>query len=210
MKRTFLGDIHGDFEVLKRALHLDKGPIIQVGDMGLGFPHQKKVRGLWVPDPDSSDPVEFNPRMQFIRGNHDDPVACRKYPNYMGDYGVDSETGIFFISGGESIDRKERTMGIDWWEDEQLTYRELDDAITRYYEVRPSVVLSHECPTSVIKEIHSHHHYPSRTSNALEAMFVLHQPRVWIFGHHHKVWRRTINHTDFICVAINDRIAVDI
>jgi predicted phosphodiesterase len=201
---VFLGDIHGEFSRIARTLHRYPGDIVvQVGDMGLGMPYFKRYRRMWVPDPNRKDPEEFDPRFRFIRGNHDDPAACRKYPNYLGDFGVDPATGIFVLSGGESIDRAERIEGRDWWADEQLSYAELEKAIDSYRLARPRVVVSHECPDSVMRLLHSHHLQPSRTSQALEAMLRIHRPDLWVFGHHHKTWEKKLEGTFFVCMAIN-------
>jgi len=201
----FLGDIHGDFEVARQACrkYPEADWIFQVGDMGFGFPHYKRHKGVLVPDPEASDPTEFDPRFRFIRGNHDKPEVCRGHAHYLGDYGVHEPTGIFFISGGESTDKEHRTAYVDWWPDEELSAVDFHKAVALYASVKPEVVISHECPSSLLWLLCSHHAEVSSTSDVLEIMLQIHRPKVWVFGHHHKIWRKEIEGTQFICAAIN-------
>jgi predicted phosphodiesterase len=200
---VFLGDIHGEFHRLDRILRrFSEDRIVQVGDMGIGFPHFKRSRRVWVPDLHGKDPEAFDSRLSFIRGNHDNPAACRAYPNYLGDWGYDESLGVFFVSGGESSDRAQREEGRDWWPDEQLNDREMQEAIALYARVRPRVVVSHECPSMLMPMLHSHHPTPSRTSEGLQAMLDIHHPDLWAFGHHHKTWEKRAG-TLFVCLAIN-------
>lgn len=199
-----LGDIHGAFSVVEKALRKHPGvPVLQVGDMGFGFPHYKRWRRMLIPDPTGKDPEKFQTRFAFIRGNHDSPAVCAAHPNYLGDFGIHEPTGVFFFSGGESTDREDRHSGIDWWPEEQLPYDRMVEAINLYEKVRPSVVISHECPSSLIPMMHSHHRTPSRTSNALQTMLDIHRPDLWCFGHHHRTWEKKVNGTFFVCLAIN-------
>ena len=212
MTLRFLGDVHGCWSVVDKMLKRHKdSTIIQVGDLGLGFPRVYKKLNLntgeyqWKEA--KPDPVSFDPRFKFIRGNHDNPQVCATYPNYMGDFGIDPETGVFFISGGMSTDRNDRTIGQDWWEDEELSYQQLGECMALYEQTKPDVVVSHECPDRIVRLLHSHHG-SSRTSSALEQMMTIHSPRAWVFGHHHKMWVKEVDHTQFACCAINQAISV--
>lgn len=199
-----LGDTHGDFaQILKISRRYPDTPIRHLGDVGLGFPYQKKVKGIWISDPKRKDPESFPDNVLFCRGNHDSPSVCRSHPNYLGDYGIDPLTGIFFVSGGESTDRDSRIEGRDWWRDEELHYTELHRAVGLYEEKRPRIVISHECPSSIIPLIRSHHRMTSRTSQCLQAMLDIHRPDLWVFGHHHVTWQKKRNGSLFACAAIN-------
>lgn len=200
-----LGDIHGKFDEVGKAIrrHPDI-PVLSVGDMGFGFPHYKRWRRAWIPDPTGKDPSEFPANFSFIRGNHDAPAVCRAHPNYLGDYGIDPETGIFFVSGAKSIDRDDRVEGVDWWPDEELTIAQFNAAIDLFEKTRPQIVMSHDAPLAVMQHLKSHHVYDkSRTQQGLQGMLEVHRPALWCFGHHHCVWEKKINGTLFVCVAIN-------
>lgn len=133
----FIGDVHGKTNELTHRL---LGPefynkrAFQLGDMGIGF------RGVKL--------REF-PRKYFlwIRGNHDRPDWCREHPNYAGDFGYLEEEKLFFLGGAWSIDKEWRVPGESWWEDEELSYKELDEAYQLYVRVKPRIVATHEAPS---------------------------------------------------------------
>jgi len=191
----FIGDIHGEVDWYMARIENEPASI-QLGDFGHGF-------------------VQFPERPnthKFIRGNHDDPTLCRNDRRYMGDYGFDDATGIFYISGGFSIDRDYRTENVDWWRDEELNYTDLMACIELYNEKRPEIVVSHECPAHIVMMLHGAHSWfaPSRTANALDTMWRNHPPKTWLFGHHHKNYDSVVLGTRFICVASCDTINIDI
>lgn len=163
-----IGDVHGrvsEYQALADAA----GKSIQIGDMGLGF------RGVHL---------EPNHRHKFFRGNHDSPQACRAHPNYMGDWGYDETLNLFWFAGADSIDRHLRREGVSWWRDEELSLDEWQRALDLYEQVRPSLVLSHDGPQLFI-EAGFGIRDRSRTRQALQAAYELHQPEAWLFGHHH-------------------------
>ena len=215
MKIHFLGDIHGCWGILDEVLcRYGDNRVIQVGDMGIGFPLQYKTvdpageKATKMGDP---DPLELTNRFSFIRGNHDNPDVCRKYPNYLGDFGIMRETGIFYVSGANSIDANMRKIGIDWWDDEELSYTQFNQAIELYEVAKPRVVVSHEAPASVTAHLTKFNHIrPSKTAIALEAMLKVHKPDLWVFGHHHMVWRKQIDKTLFVCAATNQVVTFDV
>lgn len=216
MKLTFLGDVHGDWNVLNKILQKHKNKtIVQVGDLGLGFESQYVLNinsGLWEASV-NNDPKTFPENFRFIRGNHCNPEVSRIYPNYLGDFGYNKELGIFYVSGAWSIDRENRTQGIDWWPEEELSIEQLNQAIDLYKEIRPEIIVSHTCPEFVANQLinRSHKRYTDqRTEIALDRMFQIHKPKYWIFGHWHVVWRKNIDETNFVCCPINGTFTLDI
>jgi len=211
MKRVFVGDLHGDWRVLNQLLqHYKKAKIIQIGDLGLGFASHFNVEtGKPYYDGDPELPDNF----RFIRGNHDNPETCRQYPNYIGDYGFDQETNAFYISGAWSFDQAYRTQGLDWWVDEELSYQELQKAIDLYTEIKPNIVFSHTCPAIIAKTFlmnHKYEYHADRTEAALETMWKIHQPRLWLFGHWHRNFDKTVLNTRFFCLNINQAKVFDL
>lgn len=53
-------------------------------------------------------------------------------------------------------------------------------------------------------------HLGNITSDGLQAMFEIHQPDIWIFGHHHKSIDTIVNGTRFICLKEADYITIDL
>lgn len=191
----FIGDVHGKYKQYKRII---KGceRSIQVGDMGVGFIDTRPTHeGRWLFNP----PFDaMNPNHEFIRGNHDNPGVCKQQKLCIRDGTVRDD--MMFIGGAYSIDRCYRKEGYDWWQDEELSYAELSTMIDIYLAARPRIMVTHDCPMYVQAHIHSHHIENTRTNGALENMFELHQPELWIFGHHHVHFDKVIKSTRFICL----------
>ncbi len=191
----FIGDIHGDMD---KYLELIKGceNSIQVGDFGAGF----------VPLP---DPANLPLCHKFIRGNHDSPYCCRLSSHWIKDGTWDELHKMMFIGGAYSIDQNWRTPMISWWPDEELSYEELSGLISEYDFRKPEVMVTHDCPDS-IRQHFFRIHESTKTSAALQSMFEIHKPKLWIFGHHHRFKNEIIKGTRFICLGIDETCDIDI
>lgn len=179
----FIGDVHAKFPAY---MVLTEGctESMQVGDFGIGF-------GLPAPI--------LGPNHVFIRGNHDNPEECAKEPSYLGDFGV--HKGIFFVGGAFSIDRPRRREGVDWWPNEQLTYKQMKEAGDLYIQTKPTVVVSHMCPLSVEEEAFAFSYiYRNPTHAFLESLLLWHKPKLWIFGHYHIAVDQVIDGCRYICL----------
>ena len=201
----FVGDVHGYLDTFRRELKKYKKlypneTVIQIGDMGLGFP---KSQSSILPN-----------YCNFVRGNHDAPNVCRAHPNYLGDFGSKEIDGhrTFFVSGAYSIDRAYRTEGISWWPEEELSIMELNTALEQYVEYKPEIMITHDGPSHATTWLLNRYilannvpyveqsPIPTRTGQALTAMFEQYQPKLWIFGHWHTSWIKKINGTVFVCL----------
>lgn len=188
-----IGDVHGKIESYEKLLvsirKQDKEAItFQVGDMGVGF------KGVNYP--------KVTPNDYWIAGNHDDALVCEKCPGNLGDYGhkIINERKIFWVRGALSIDRAMRVEGETWWAYEELTYQQLNDAVSLYKEIKPDIVISHDCP----RQLHAEHYRykeSGRTVEALGVMLEAHSPTKWVYGHYHVHYDNTIFGTRFICLA---------
>lgn len=201
----FIGDIHADFNYyLGLVKNITHTPTVQVGDFGIGFPkfpYPKKIDGdHW-----------------FIRGNHDNPAECKKHPNYLGDYGYHKEWNLFYCGGADSIDKEYRVWGVNWWEDEEQDYRTLNEKVLPLFEAtRPRLVVTHTCPTNVTAELRKvigdngwGTPPTTRTEHALQAMFEVHQPELWVFGHFHRRFDYRMDGTRFVCLNTYQIIDVE-
>jgi hypothetical protein len=105
-----------------------------------------------------------------------------------------------------------------WFKDEELSNSDLNEAIGRYKETRPKIVISHTAPSEGAKEVlkelngsyflNKHGDVESRTSKALQEMFEAQQPSAWYFGHFHINREFVIGGTNFRCLAEMARFEV--
>lgn len=185
MKLTIIGDVHGKIERYKEIIDNCEFSIC-VGDFGFKEEwdwHITTIKGRhWI-----------NP------GNHDfGPYMKTTLPSTR-NFGWWPDYQLMTIRGAESIDKHFRTEGIDWFANEELNYQEQLAAFDWYCKVKPKIVISHDCPQSVMTSLFG---YPekSQTRTMLEMMFQEHQPDFWVFGHHHKNKDVQIGRTRFVCL----------
>ena len=182
-----IGDVHcktnAYFDILKKY----NGESIQVGDFGFDIEHKWHL--------DNIDSVKH--KVNF--GNHDDYTFLNQ-PHSLGDFSYIDTYNLLSVRGAFSVDQYKRTEGIDWFRNEELDYNEMNLAIDLCELRKPKIIVSHDCPHEVRKHIFGIHE-KSITSNGLQGMFELHQPDIWLFGHHHKSKDERINGTRFICLA---------
>lgn len=183
-----VGDVHGKLSRYHNLIQ-NKQPeqSIQLGDFGFSRQHD------WFLNTMDCD------RHKVLFGNHDD-YGYLDREHSLGDFSVLHKGEIMTVRGGYSLDAARRTIGLDWWAEEEMSFEEWNRCIDTYTQTRPSIVLSHECPTAPLAQMFGHYN-PSATSKGLQVLFEIHRPALWVFGHHHKAMRATINGTEFCCLA---------
>lgn len=192
---VFIGDVHGKFGAYKTIIKQYPNSI-QVGDMGVGF--RRWPHGEYDINPPYDKMVEMNAR--FIPGNHDNPFVCKKHTQCI-QYGI-IEGDMMFCGGAWSIDWQWRIEGYNWWPEEELTHSEFYKIMDIYELNKPRIMVTHDCPETVLHLIHSHHLcFTTRTGQCFDAMFKMHQPEIWVFGHHHISFDQVVEGTRFICLA---------
>jgi predicted phosphodiesterase len=199
MKTPFrvIGDVHG---VYGRYIKLtEKAEFsVQLGDMGLDYAALESV-----------DPMHH----RFVPGNHDnyDNLSPHAFQTDWGQISM-GPVDFFYIRGAYSIDRMLRTVGIDWWEQEQMSWESGRQLVETIAALQPKLILSHDCPTVALNAgvatIDSEWIGPSITSQILQAVWEVWQPKHWVFGHHHRDWIKQIEGTQFIC--LNSLSSLDI
>jgi len=183
-----LGDVHGGDRIpdyIKLAKQAEYS--IQVGDLS-----GRDYQFLHALQPS---------RHRAFTGNHEvfdtsSEWYWRKMKHFLGDYGtidIPHMPFIFYMRGGFSLNHKRK--GLSWSEEEELGKREIDQAIILYSQVEPDIMISHEAPLSVVGDVsnpmvaHNHGYDHSvirtKTSQGLQAMFEMHKPKIFIFGHYH-------------------------
>lgn len=201
---AFIGDIEGEYGwYLKTLDNYRDMPTLQLGDLRIGFPKAYHVGKL---------PETLPLNHMFIRGNHDKPLDCRNYPNYIGDYGFLHNFGIFYAGGAHSIDWQGRKEGYNYWKNEEQIAPELwtGNIIPLYEKIRPKIVVTHDAPWRVVNhvvQIRKNDFFPGEveykenlTTLMLDRMFDIHKPDIWVFGHHHFNIEEMYNGTLFKCI----------
>lgn len=212
----FIGDVHGKVSQYAKLL---QGPSIQVGDLGFKRAHE------WHRD--NVDP-EIH---KVVFGNHDYyPMLNEAYS--LGDFSVLPD-GIMTIRGAMTVDKSgmkaevvlnmhgepilkengepettlvfyKRNEGEDLFSDqEELSTSKCEQVLDAFDEHRPSIVVSHDCPTEIRNMVIGKGRTPHKTitDQLLQGCFEMHQPDIWIFGHYHHSWSETVNGTKFVCLA---------
>lgn len=193
-----IGDVHGKYDRYKKITEGLKDTI-QVGDMGVGFVSPRSGREMRNPHFDWM--VENNHR--FIRGNHDNPSVCTRHRQFIPDGTIEDD--VMFIGGALSIDKNYRIEGLDYWSDEEISYEKLGYLISIYSEVKPRIMITHECPEYIAHDLNHRRFkldpmFASRTRIALQNMWEIHKPEIWVFGHWHISWKKDVLGTRFICL----------
>ena len=188
---TVIGDVHGKYKEYHEIIReVDRCPYtLQLGDFGFKYESLKNV--------DST-------RHLILPGNHDNYNDCYNYSHFLGDYGYTSLNRVefFYYRGAYSIDRGDRTVGINWWENEQVSIDQFMKARELYRIVKPRIVISHDCPDSISYQLLKPHQrkYENLTGWALQELLNIHQPNLWIFGHYHNARTIQYGNTKFVCL----------
>lgn len=212
-KIMVVGDLHGDWGKLN-ALIAQKQPeyVLQCGDFG------------WWPALEIKRPVLYGQQKPWklkgvkpgkanvfwCDGNHEDHWALkrgepgRSYEKVMymprgSTISLPDGRVVLFMGGASSIDRSERTMGVDWFPDEIISYPELDEALAHD---RVDIVISHTCPVEFSVRCNNgsdgKNDDPCRV--ALSAILKKYKPGLWVFGHWHRAQEGRHNNTYWQCL----------
>jgi len=183
-------DIHGKYEHFKRLL-VDN--LIQLGDFGFHIAHE-----LFKHERTNNQYVLF--------GNHDDYTKVYDEHSLYDITTIDTGNyAILCIRGAWSIDKIYRTEGKDWWNEEELTYKQMQNAtdiIVKWKEEleekKEIIIISHDCPMFVKKELFGYEN-KTITNQFLEHVQEIVKPSLWFFGHYHTDVTYFSNDTFFEC-----------
>lgn len=213
---TFLravGDLHGCIDNRSRFNDLpsfmelckDAGKdnyVVQLGDFGFDYTLLDKLDSNGV---------------KIVLGNHENLDTAFNYPHILHRFGPCTlgPFNFFFVSGGFSVDKNYRikdqqvTGFKSWWSNEELSQEEGRSCLDLYEQIKPDVVMAHDCPASISSmignpEILIAFGWPkdmvSSTQELLQQMVDVHSPRLFLFGHHHKEFHIRYHDTDYYCL----------
>lgn len=172
MKFIFIGDIHGNLiHCLKVCNKNPDATIVAIGDIGVGFVPTEIF---------SKMPNNF----RFFVGNHDNRQLARTLDANLGDFG-EYNSKFFFVSGADSIDKERRIEGVNWWNDEELSYDQGNACLDMWKESKCQILVCHDCPQSIAQYNHLIYDQ-SKTRQLLQCMIEARKPKMVIYGHHHR------------------------
>lgn len=190
-KITVIGDVHGKYDKYYEIIReTDRHPYtVQLGDFGFKYETLKNL------DPN---------KHKIVAGNHDNYDKIVSIPHYLGDYGYAAlnDVNFFYYRGAYSIDRQYRTLGVSWWSNEQVDVDGFMKARELYREIKPKIMITHDCPESVsLGYLRAGDQiYQNQTGYFLQELYNIHQPDLWVHGHWHLSKTTQIDKTKFVCI----------
>lgn len=198
----YVGDVHGNLAIIDRILGFSNegDTIIQVGDFGIGFFHDKFFEKY------SHKLESKGVNLLAIRGNHDDPSRfdgskIGSNIELVSDYSIKNINGKnhLFIGGAVSVDRIKRIPNHNWWENEIVQFNEENESFLNSL-TDIDVVVTHTCPRTAFPLDHIgvgfYFDEDSELSKDIEIEFnkmdkikdILtknNNIKNWMFGHYH-------------------------
>ena len=209
-KTIAVGDIHGDFTPLVSLIKNNKDAILlQCGDFGWWKPLRNRILDV--------DRIckENNVIIHWCEGNHEDHPFIKKNdmvtPNIIHQPRGSTITlpdgrVVLFIGGADSIDKKYRTAGYDWFpEDENITIND----IRNLPDIDVDVIISHTAPEYFDLMLPKTGHfagtdlstYKDNNCILLNLVFDKYKPKEWYFGHFHKYDEGEYNNCEWVLLS---------
>ncbi len=162
-------------------------------------------------------------KVYWCDGNHEDHWDLRDERNYMkapcelalsvyymkrgSTLQLPDGRIVLFMGGADSIDKKHRKVGLDWFPEELITQRD----VYNLPDVNVDIVISHTCPDELYVEMMARRaevwdkerllwkkEDPSRV--ALSYVLATYKPALWYFGHYHIFVRGKLDGTTWCCL----------
>jgi len=188
------GDVHGNFKRLNMLINKNKPElIICCGDFGY-WPNSGR---------DLTDiKLQGAEKLLWCEGNHEDhwSLANRESDEivpgiiYMprgSTYELPDGRTILFMGGADSIDKRARTLGRDWFPEEIITQKDM----MNLPDIKVDIFITHTCPNELIDTLKLQYpekgHEPS--NDALTELWKIYKPDLWYFGHWHQYQEGVLN-----------------
>ena len=144
----------------------------------------------------------------FCDGNHEDHESLSQLESneimpkvfYMkrgSTFTLEDGRVILFIGGAYSIDKRYRTPGIDWFDTETISQRDIENLPN----VDIDIVISHTCPKEFFKHVFEFEKQYDSSMEALSYVLEKYKPKFWYFGHFHKFKRGKVGGCTFTALA---------
>ena len=209
MNTLVVGDLHGDWSSLNQLIN-KKQPnlVLQCGDFGHWPALEYLKRNLYRDkSPWKLQGVKAqDAHVLWCDGNHEDHWHLREHNvNYQGVTYMPrgsvrmltDQRMVMFVGGAESVDKSSRTLGIDWFPEEVISWAESESIVE--YGGPVDIVISHTCPLEFdIPGKPDKHSDPTRMT--LSWVLNKYKPDLWYFGHWHTNVRGKYRNTRWECL----------
>ena len=197
-----VGDIHGDWEFLNTFINKkNPGIILQVGDYGWWPAFDGKhtlgkitySNGLTKSHPWYLNGIKNpNTKIHWCDGNHEDHWALKDitdnetqpncfYQKRGSTMTLPDGRVVLFMGGAYSIDKSMRTMGVDWFPEETISWGDM----MNLPDCKVDIVISHTCPVSFLPYLNIGVKANDPSCEALENILLKYRPTEWFHGHWH-------------------------
>lgn len=207
MKVLVCGDIHGDWGRLNQLMSQKRPDIVlQCGDFGwwpsmcvkrsvIFGQRSWNHKGLKIPE---------GTKVYWCDGNHEDHWDLDAIRRSNGNLRVPLELYdncwycprgstlvlpdsrlVLFLGGATSIDRDQRTLGVDWFPEEVM--QPCDDRYLESLETDIDIIVSHTVPQEWVPDVLKGEKLKDPTRKTLSYALDKWKPDLWYSGHWHKV-----------------------
>jgi len=189
MRIMVIGDLHMEFGRLNDLINKKKPDmILACGDFGY-WPNISWGAPL------SNIHLQGTKKILWCDGNHEDHWALRDRTTdelapriiYMprgSTYTLEDGRTIMFMGGADSIDKQWRKIGIDWFSEELITQKDLQNLPDK----KVDIFITHTCASDFVYKLIRY--YPGKimepSNYALSELWKIYKPDLWFFGHFHK------------------------
>ena len=203
-----VGDVHGFWGALNHLLNKKRPKmVLQCGDFGWWPRHRtpaRKADGMRISGFEPFGVKHSNSEIYFCPGNHEDwdELSLRHadfsqvmpnvwYAKQGAHFTLSDGRVVLFLGGAASIDKDSRTIGYDWFPQEQLPLSVL-------YKLEESglksadIVISHTCPQEFNPFLNKKRPYNGweykfydSSQEVLSEVLYMYKPMLWYFGHFH-------------------------
>lgn len=199
------GDTHGNIDFNKLKIYFKnryvtkKDYLFILGDVAIVWNEIENY--IW-------DYIRLGLTILFIDGNHENFELLNKFPVVefkgakchriakdiyhvlRGEIVKINDLSFFCMGGATSIDKYMRQDRISWWEEENITYQDIQNGLDNLEKVNNKVdyVLTHCAPSSIVKKMFGYQTDPN--TDILEKFKGLIDFKYWYFGHYHENKKR--------------------
>jgi len=206
------GDLHGNWSSLNQLMQKKLPDIILCcGDFGW-WPKLEvsrsvvysrkswKCKGLKIPE---------NTKVYFCDGNHEDHWDLEKcrgdsfditelydrcyYCPRGSSLVLPDGRRVLFLGGADSIDKRMRTLGIDWYPEEVINYADVERCMS--LETPIDIVISHTVPLEWVPDKSREDKTSDPSRKALSIILEKFSPPLWFSGHWHRYAEGTYKDT---------------